>query len=113
MALAMGSAQGSATSRRTAQADEGGLRLPTDEELLELIRSTAPICLRQLCSLVWPELSWRSVSEERFIADGYDRKPLSRWMRDRMRALLAGSRVRMAPFRANEPGEAGFSYVPA
>lgn len=87
------------------------LRIPSDEEILGQLRSSHPVSLRDLCTHFWPGLSWQAICDECFIGTGANRQSLCRFMRDRMRLLLAGSRIRMAPFCTSEPGEAGLSYM--
>lgn len=98
--------------------------LPSDEELIEQVCAHPGVCLRELCTKLWPTLPWApltpggdsAIQDLRVFPEGKRtvRMTTAQYLRDRMRTLLDRGLVQVAPFRYNEPGDAGFSYaVPA
>ena len=69
----------------------------SDEGLLEEVGRWPGIGLRQLCAVIWPQLSWIHVTETCFVGEGPQRQTLAQWMRDRMQGLIDQGRVLLAP----------------
>lgn len=72
--------------------------LPSDDDILALIRQEPGISLRQLAALLFPDLSWHDVTLAPGPPDA-GAPSLALWLRDRLRALLAQGLVQVAPSR--------------
>ena len=80
--------------------------LPSDDELLDLVRQWPGICLRELCALLWPSLSWLDASRDP-LPGAAPAPTLAIWVRDRMRTLIGQGRVQLAPFCQRQPENVG------
>lgn len=87
---------------------------PSPGQILELVRQWPGISLRQLCALLWPELSWEQASQ--VARDGPvpgvpPGVPPALWLRASLSELLSSGQVQLAPARRAAPGIAGLSYL--
>lgn len=96
--------------------------LPTDDDLLAIVRRRPCLSLRELCGELWPELPWKPA-----VPDGQSASEMLRvlpvdggnacqtpaqWVRERLQDLVARGRVRLGPRRRDESDlEAALSYV--
>lgn len=97
--------------------------VPTDDELMVLVRGRPLISLREICGSLWPGLPWRSASLgiASATSPSYTLKDLSAdepltpaaWLRRRMLGLVARGAIRLGAFRRGEPQEAGITYYAA
>jgi hypothetical protein len=82
--------------------------LPSSEQVLDLVRQWPGVSLRQLCALLWPELSWAEASGWPGAAGG---EPPALWLRQVLRDLLKANRVQLGPYQRDQPGIAGLTYL--
>lgn len=96
--------------------------LPSDEELIELVREHRLVCLRELAALLWPALLWRPLTPngDSITGDlrvfpsgrGTKRQTTAQYLCDRMQDLVVLGRLRFGPARRDEADkEAQVSYV--
>jgi hypothetical protein len=89
---------------------EGQGAPPSPGQILDLVRQWPGISLRQLCALLWPELSWEQASQ---VGRGgpVPGVPPALWLRASLSELLSSGQVQLAPARREEIGLAGLSYL--
>jgi hypothetical protein len=96
--------------------------LPTDHDLISIIRCRPGLSLRELCLELWPGLSWKptavngpSASEMLRVlpVDGGNVCVTpAQWLRERLQDLVVQGRLRLGPRRRDESDlEAALSYV--
>jgi hypothetical protein len=84
--------------------DQDPPALPSDDDILALIRQEPGICLRQLAALLFPDLSWHAATLAPPPPESDSDAPsLALWLRERLRSLLDRGRIQVAPPR---PGHA-------
>ena len=96
------------------------LQLPSDEELLAVVRERPLLSLRELAGALWPGLPWlpaapggdSAAEAPRTFAGalGAERMTAAAWLRRRLLALVACGAVRLGAFRRGEPLAAGLTY---
>jgi len=96
--------------------------LPTDDELVELVRTQPLVDLRELAGLIWPALPWRPLtpSGDSVTGDlrvfpagkGTRRLTTAQYLRDRMQDLVLQRRLSFGPLRRDQADrEAQVSYI--
>lgn len=96
--------------------------LPSDQELLAIVRRKPCLSLRELCAELWPTLPWKKGSLSAVSATetlrvlavdgGNSCLTPSQWVRERMQDLVIRGLVRLAPRRREEEDlEGQLSYV--
>jgi hypothetical protein len=96
--------------------------LPSDDELVALVRAQPLLSLRELAAKLWPALPWRpltpsgdSVTEDLRVfpaGKGTKRQTTAEYLRDRMQDLVLQRRISFGPLRRDEADrEAQVAYV--
>jgi hypothetical protein len=88
--------------------DEADTPLPAPEQVLDLVRQWPGVSLRQLCALLWPDLSWEDAIGRPGAAGS---EPPALWLRQVLRELLRANRVQLGPYQRDQPGLAGLTYL--